>query len=221
MSDRVLDAFEANTGLRVLERHGMTEASITASNPLEGERRAGSVGPAIEGSDIRIVALGSGSPVASGILGRVQFRGPNICHGYWDNPEKTEEAFHPDGWFETGDVGRLDGDGYLWIEGRVQDMIRTDEGYLNARDIELALEDLPDVREAAVVGIPQGQSMRVLAIVTGDVTDPASLTARLTGPRPDRIVIAESLPRNATGKMQKRLLREAHADAFAAAEEIT
>ena len=115
-------AFEARTGQRILERYGMTETGMNASNPLAGERRAGTVGPALPGVELRVCAP-DGAALAAGEVGVLEVRGPNVFSGYWRMPEKTAEEMRPDGWFVTGDLARIGADGYVTIVGRAKDLI--------------------------------------------------------------------------------------------------
>jgi malonyl-CoA/methylmalonyl-CoA synthetase len=117
-------AFQARSGHAILERYGMTETGMNTSNPLHGERRPGTVGPALPGVEVRVTHA-AGAPVEAGAVGGVEVRGPNVFKGYWRNPEKTAEELSPEGWFRTGDLGSLDGDGYLTIVGRAKDLIIT------------------------------------------------------------------------------------------------
>ena len=131
--------FERRTGQRILERYGMTETGMLTSNPLHGERRAGSVGPALPGTGVRVVD-DAGKPCPPGENGHVQVRGPNVFSGYWRMPEKNAEEFTADGWFRTGDMGSLSADGYLTIAGRSKDLIITGGYNVYPKEIELALD---------------------------------------------------------------------------------
>lgn len=225
LSEQVLETFEVKTGYRILERHGMTEASVFVSNPYVGQRKAGTVGLPLPSIHLRIVDLTTGAPVQPEVFGRVQVKGPNVFIGYWNDLDKTKKAFSRDGYFETGDVGRLDADGYLEIAGRLQDMIRSPTGWVNARKIEVVLEEYPFIIEAAVIGIsvPGSLQEHVVAVVKAEnavALDESQikrfLSARLSpGELPHRIIFAESLPRSPTGKLQKRFLRQSFSDLFA------
>jgi malonyl-CoA/methylmalonyl-CoA synthetase len=145
--------FESRTGHRILERYGMTETGMLTSNPLAGDRRAGSVGPALAGISVRVVDNG-GAPCPAGENGHVQVQGPNVFSGYWRMPEKNAEEFTADGYFRTGDMGSLSADGYLTIAGRSKDLIISGGYNVYPKEIELALDELPGVQESAVVGVP-------------------------------------------------------------------
>ena len=208
--------FEERTGQVILERYGMTETGMLTSNPLKGERRAGSVGFALPGTGVRVVD-DDDAPIAAGENGHVQVRGPNVFAGYWRMPERNREEFTPDGWFRTGDMGSLSADGYLTIAGRSKDLIITGGYNVYPKEIELAIDALPGVRESAVVGVPHPDfGEAVMAVV---VPEPgsrptegaivAALKASLANFKvPKRIHVVEELPRNAMGKVQKNVLRE-------------
>jgi malonyl-CoA/methylmalonyl-CoA synthetase len=210
--------FEQRTGMRILERYGMSEAVIITSNPLDGDRIPGSVGYPLPGVELRI-----GGPEDTGVI---QIRGPSVFAGYWEMPEKTAQEFTADGYFLTGDVGRQDADGRVWISGRAKDLIISGGYNVYPREIELVLDELAGVTESAVVGVPHPDfGEGVVAVVIGSPKDPlaeeASMIAecrRQLAPykAPKRIVFVGDLPRNAMGKVQKNLLRDRYADLFRA-----
>jgi malonyl-CoA/methylmalonyl-CoA synthetase len=210
--------FEDRTGMRILERYGMSEAVIIASNPLEGERIPGSVGYPLPGVDLRI---GGGEET-----GVIQIRGPSVFSAYWRMPEKTAEEFTADGWFITGDVGRQDPDGRVWISGRAKDLIISGGYNVYPKEIELVLDELAGVAESAVVGVPHPDfGEGVVAVVIGrpeeGLGDEAAMIAECRlklAPykSPKRIVFVDELPRNAMGKVQKNLLRDRYGDLFKA-----
>jgi malonyl-CoA/methylmalonyl-CoA synthetase len=203
--------FEARTGMRILERYGMSEAVIITSNPLEGERLAGSVGYPLPGVELRI---GGGDET-----GVIEIRGPSVFQAYWRMPEKTAEEFTADGFFITGDVGRQDPDGRVWISGRAKDLIISGGYNVYPKEIELVLDELAGVSESAVIGVPHADfGEGVVAVVIGQ-GDEAGLIAecrrRLAAYKaPKRIVFVADVPRNAMGKVQKNLLRERYAALF-------
>ena len=211
--------FEARTGHRILERYGMTETGMLTSNPLTGDRRAGSVGPPLPGTGVRIVDE-DGVACAPGDIGEVQVRGANVFSGYWRMPEKTREDFTPDGWFRTGDVGSLSADGYLTIVGRSKDLIITGGYNVYPKEIELALDELPEVQESAVVGVPHpdfGEAVTAVVVPKAGARPAeaeliAALKARLANFKvPKRVYVVDELPRNAMGKVQKNVLRDRYA----------
>jgi malonyl-CoA/methylmalonyl-CoA synthetase len=209
--------FEERTGQRILERYGMTETGMLTSNPLEGERRAGSVGPALPGTQVRVVD-DDDVACAPGVIGHVQVRGANVFQGYWRMPEKNREEFTADGFFRTGDMGSLSKDGYLSIVGRSKDLIITGGYNVYPKEIELALEELPGVGESAVVGVPHpdfGEAVTAVIVPRKGEKAPseaeiiAALKSRLANFKvPKRVHVIDDLPRNAMGKVQKNLLRD-------------
>ncbi|HVV31604.1 MAG TPA: AMP-binding protein [Vitreimonas sp.] len=203
--------FEARTGKRILERYGMSEAVIITSNPLNGERVAGSVGFPLPGVELRI---------AGGEIGGIELKGPSVFAGYWRNPEKTAEEFTTDGFFRTGDVGRQDADGRVWITGRAKDLIISGGYNVYPKEIELVLDELPGVSESAVIGVPHRDfGEAVVAVVIGAGDEAAIITAareKLANFKaPKRVMFVEALPRNAMGKVQKNLLRARYEHLFA------
>ena len=205
--------FEDRSGMRILERYGMSEAVIITSNPLVGERIPGSVGYPLPGVELRI-----GGGEGTGVI---QIRGPSVFSAYWRMPEKTAEEFTADGWFITGDVGRQDPDGRVWISGRAKDLIISGGYNVYPKEIELVLDELPGVTESAVVGIPHpdfGEGVVAVVIGTGDEAAMIAECRRRLAPykSPKRIVFVDALPRNAMGKVQKNLLRDRYTDLFKA-----
>jgi malonyl-CoA/methylmalonyl-CoA synthetase len=204
--------FEARAGQPILERYGMSEAVIITSNPLHGDRVAGSVGFPLPGVALRI---GGGEET-----GVIQIKGPSVFKGYWQMPEKTAEEFTADGWFITGDVGRQDADGRVWISGRAKDLIISGGYNVYPKEIELVLDELPGVEESAVIGLAHpdfGEAVAAVIIGSGDEAAIVSAAReRLAAFKtPKRVFFVDELPRNAMGKVQKNVLREAYADAFA------
>ncbi|MDB5450267.1 MAG: malonyl-CoA synthase [Phenylobacterium sp.] len=203
--------FEARTGQRILERYGMSEAVIITSNPLHGERIAGSVGYPLPGVELRI---GGGEAT-----GAIQIRGPSVFSGYWRMPEKTAEEFTADGFFITGDVGHQDRDGRVWISGRAKDLIISGGYNVYPKEVELVLDELPGITESAVVGVPHPDfGEGVVAVVIGAGEEAALIAQareRLAAFKaPKRVVFVAELPRNAMGKVQKNLLRDRYARLF-------
>ena len=217
--------WQARTGHRILERYGMTETNMNTSNPYEGDRRAGTVGFPLPGVELKVCDA-SGGELPQGEIGTIEVRGPNVFQGYWNMPEKTAEELRPDGFFITGDLGKVDSDGYVTIVGRGKDLIISGGFNVYPKEVELALDDLPGVLESAVIGAPHPDfGEGVVAVVVpeaGAELDPAGLQAAL-GDRlarfkqPKLIAIHEALPRNTMGKVQKARLREEFRDAFAEA----
>jgi malonyl-CoA/methylmalonyl-CoA synthetase len=208
--------FQARSGHTILERYGMSEAGMICSNPLDAERRGGSVGFPLPGVSVR-VADEHDSALPRGEVGAIQIKGENVFAGYWRMPEKTSEEFTMDGYFRTGDVGTFDSDGYVSIVGRAKDLIISGGYNVYPKEIELALDALPGVTESAVIGIPHpdfGEAVAAVIVARKDTTlDPDVVIAELKKnfanyKVPKRVYIVEDLPRNAMGKVQKALLRE-------------
>ena len=208
--------FEARTGQRILERYGMTETGMNCSNPLDGERRPGTVGPPLPGVEVRVVGE-DGRPVAAGQTGVLEVRGPNVFQGYWRLPEQTREAFRDDGFFITGDLARIDDDGYVAIVGRAKDLIISGGLNVYPKEVEGVIDRLEGVVESAVVGLPDADfGEAVVAVVVpepGARLDPAAIVAATRTQlaafkSPKRVVLTDQLPRNSMGKVQKNLLRD-------------
>lgn len=215
LSPQLLADFEELTGHRILERYGMTETVMNLGNPLEGERRPGSVGIPFPGIELRIAHPRSDAPLGVGEIGEIQLRGPNICSGYWNNPAATAEVRTADGWFRTGDLGYTDEDGYTFLTGRAKDLIISGGFNVYPREVEEVLESHPAVSGAVVLGIPDddfGERV-VAAVALLAPVQAAELQAfcgeRLAGfKKPREIHQIQVPPRNAMGKIQKHLLRE-------------
>ena len=207
----VHEAFRAKYGSTILERYGMTETLMIASNPYRGERRAGTVGPVMSHVAVRILAE-DGREVDSDETGELWVRGPNVCDGYWRRPDATAAAF-VDGWFRTGDIGKRSADGYITLEGRRSDLIISGGFNIYPREIEEILLEQPGVREATVAGVsdPVRGEVPVAYVVAEASFDEAAVIARLRTQLasfkiPRGIVRVDSLPRTALGKVQKHLL---------------
>jgi malonyl-CoA/methylmalonyl-CoA synthetase len=206
--------FHARTGHTILERYGMTETGINTSNPLKEERRVGTVGKPLPGVSVRIVN-DEGELIKVNEKGNLQLKGSNVFSGYWKMPEKTIEDFTQDGFFNTGDLASIDGDGYISIVGRSKDMIITGGLNVYPKEIELIIDGLDGVLESAVIGVPDDDfGERVIAIL---VVKDLSMTEKevinfckekLAGFKvPKAVKFVKSLPRNAMGKVQKNLIR--------------
>jgi malonyl-CoA/methylmalonyl-CoA synthetase len=215
-------AFEARTGHRILERYGMSEAGMITSNPLAGERLPGTVGMPLPGVEVRVRTPDGAR--ATGGPGVLEIRGPNVFAGYWNMPERTRAEFTDDGWFVTGDVGTIAGDGRVSIVGRDRDLVISGGLNVYPKEVELALDALAGVAESAVFGVAHPDfGEAVLAAVVpagGPPPDTAALLAALRGRMapfkvPKALVVVDALPRNAMGKVQKNVLRERYARWFA------
>ncbi|MBF6617985.1 MAG: malonyl-CoA synthase [Candidimonas sp.] len=221
------NAFVERSGHTILERYGMSETIMLTSNPYDpavGQRIGGTVGQALPGVSVRVVD-DAGAPLAPGQVGNVQVRGPNVFKGYWRMPEKTREEFTEDGWFRTGDVGQWGGDGvpdsYLTIVGRSKDLIISGGYNVYPKEIELVIDEMPEVDESAVIGVPHPEfGEAVVAVVVpraGHTIDIKSLEAALKSRLanfkiPKRIHVVDQLVRNTMGKVQKNVLREQYKD---------
>lgn len=215
--------FRERTGQTILERYGMTETGVNTSNPLHGERRAGTVGMALPGNEIRVVNDGN-QPVTVGEIGHIQARGANVFPGYWQMPEKTAEEFTTDGFFKTGDMGQFDADGYLSIVGRSKDMVISGGYNVYPKEIESILDALPGVVESAIIGVPHrdfGEAVTAMIVRdgSGNTPDEAVIIAQLKSELanykvPKRVFFVDELPRNTMGKVQKNVLRERYKDLF-------
>ena len=209
--------FEARTGHRILERYGMTETNMTTSNPYDGDRRAGTVGPALPGVEVKVCNPDTGETLPTGEIGMVEVRGPNVFQGYWNMPEKTAAELRSDGFFITGDLGQLSEDGYLTIVGRGKDLIISGGLNIYPKEVESLLDAQPGVLESAVIGAPHpdfGEAVvAVLVAAPGETPDLDSIrgeldTAIARFKQPKHYVLRDALPRNTMGKVQKAQLRQ-------------
>lgn len=206
--------FEIRTGKCILERYGMSEAAIITTNPLNGERIAGSVGYPLPGVELRIAGDSD--------IGVIEIRGPSVFKGYWRNPEKTAEDFTNDGFFKTGDLARTDNNGRVWITGRAKDLVISGGYNVYPKEVELALDDVSGVVESAVIGVPHpdfGEAVVAVVVGEGEERDIIEkVQTRLASFKtPKRIFFLPELPRNALGKVQKNILRDQYCDTFASA----
>ena len=218
LTEHTFAAFEARTGFRILERYGMSETLMSTSNPLQGERLAGTVGFPLPGVALRI-ADGAGKAVVVGEVGGIEVRGPNVFAGYWDMPSRTAEEFRDDGFFVTGDLGVMDAQGRVSIVGRAKDLVISGGYNVYPKEIETLIDEMPEVVESAVIGVPHadfGEAVVAVVVPRAGRVDLARLDAFLAGKlarykQPKRVVCVDELPRNAMGKVQKNVLREAYA----------
>ena len=217
--------WKERTGHTILERYGMSETIMLTSNPYDekdGERRGGTVGFPLPGVGLRVRGENE-RDMPTGEIGDIQVRGPNVFKGYWRMPEKTSEEFTADGWFKTGDVGRIDERGYVTIVGRSKDLIISGGYNVYPAEIEAFINELPGVAESALVGVPHPDFGEVgVAVVTpkpGAAIDGEQIVAKLKSQLanfkiPKRCFVVDELPRNTMGKVQKNLLREQHRELF-------
>jgi malonyl-CoA/methylmalonyl-CoA synthetase len=218
-------AWREQTGFAILERYGMTETNMITSNPYDGERRPGTVGFALPGVSVRIANPDDGAPVEAGQVGVIEVKGPNVFTGYWRMPEKTAQEFRADGYFITGDLARVDPQGYIHIVGRAKDLVISGGFNVYPKEVESEIDAIEGVLESAVFGVAhpdfgEGVTAAVVPRPGAALTEQAILTAlggRLAKFKaPKRIIIVESLPRNAMGKVQKAALRDAYKDIYRA-----
>jgi malonyl-CoA/methylmalonyl-CoA synthetase len=216
--------FQSRTGHAILERYGMSETLMNTSNPYRGERIAGSVGPPLPGVEVRIADPESGAVFEQpDTIGMIEVRGPNVFDGYWRMPEKTAAEFRRDGFFITGDLGKRDARGYIYIVGRGKDLIITGGYNVYPIEVELEIDALPGVNESAVIGVPHpdfGEGVTAVVVLNADADiDEASLRRELEQRLakfkvPKRVVFVPELPRNTMGKVQKSALRERYRDLY-------
>lgn len=219
------ETWRERTGHTILERYGMSETVMLSSNPyssVQGQRRGGTVGFPLPGVQLR-VRDDAGQPCPTDEIGHIEVAGPNVFAGYWRMPEKTKEEFTDDGYFKTGDVGKVDGLGYVTIVGRSKDLIISGGYNVYPAEIEGYINEMAGVAESALVGVPHPDFGEVgIAIVTpkpGAALDGDAIIAALKKKLanfkiPKRCLVVSELPRNAMGKVQKALLREQHKGLF-------
>ena len=215
--------WRARTGHAILERYGMTETNMNTSNPYEGDRVAGTVGLPLPGVEIVVTDPETGAPLPQGEIGMIEVRGPNVFKGYWRMPEKTAAELRENGFFITGDLGMIDGNGYVHIVGRGKDLIITGGYNVYPKEVEAEIDALPGVTESAVIGLPhrdlgEGVTAVVVPAPGATLTEAevlAPLEARLAKFKlPKRVVFVDELPRNTMGKVQKNLLRDRFAGLY-------
>jgi len=216
--------FRQKTGHSILERYGMTETNMNTSNPYDGERVAGTVGFPLPGVELRIADPDTGKAVPQGEIGGIEVRGPNVFPGYWRMPDKTKAEFRPDGFFITGDVGKIDDRGYVHIVGRAKDLVITGGFNVYPVEVEAEIDAIPGVVESAVIGCPhpdfgEGVTAVVVCRPGAALTEKgiiAQLESRLAKFKlPKRVIFVDDLPRNSMGKVQKNVLREQNKGLYA------
>ncbi len=216
LSPQTFAEWKALTGQTILERYGMTETIMNTTNPYDGERRPGTVGMPFPRQEARVVDVRTRRPLPDGETGEIEVRGPHVFAGYWRRPDATAEAFDPEGWFRTGDLGHRDADGYYTISGRAKELIISGGYNIYPREVEEVLERCPGVAEVAVIGLPDAEfGEQVAAVVVPsdpDLTADALIAfcrdQLASYKKPRAVFFTDSLPRNALGKVQKHVLRE-------------
>ncbi len=216
--------WQQKTGHTILERYGMSETAMLTSNPYQGERRGGTVGFALPRVSLRVQG-DDGKSLATNEIGGIEVKGPNVFKGYWRMPEKTKEEFTADGFFKTGDVGKIDERGYITIVGRSKDLIISGGYNVYPAEIEGYVNEMPGVAESALVGVPHpdfGEVGVAVVIAKAGVSIQAdaiiaALKSKLANFKiPKQCCVVQELPRNTMGKVQKNLLREQYKALFAA-----
>ncbi|MBJ7405420.1 MAG: malonyl-CoA synthase [Bradyrhizobium sp.] len=215
--------WSARTGHAVLERYGMTETNMNTSNPYDGERVPGAVGFPLPGVSVRVTDPETGKELPREEIGMIEVKGPNVFKGYWRMPEKTKSEFRPDGFFITGDLGKIDAKGYVHILGRGKDLVISGGFNVYPKEIESEIDAMPGVIESAVIGVPHadfGEGVTaVLVRQPGASIDEAAVLKGLDGrlakfKMPKRVFVVDELPRNTMGKVQKNILRETYKDIY-------
>jgi len=211
------------TGHAILERYGMTETNMNTSNPYDGDRIAGTVGFPLPGVSARITDPETGKVLARGEIGMIEVKGPNVFKGYWQMPEKTKAEFREDGFFITGDLGKIDERGYVHIVGRGKDLVITGGFNVYPVEVESEIDALPGVVESAIIGVNhpdfgEGVTAIVVPQKGADIDEKKVLSAldgRLAKFKlPKKVIFVEELPRNTMGKVQKAALRETYAGLY-------
>lgn len=216
--------WSARTGHAVLERYGMTETNMNTSNPYDGERVPGAVGFPLPGVAVRVTDPETGKELPREEIGMIEVKGPNVFKGYWRMPEKTKAEFRPDGFFITGDLGKIDAKGYVHILGRGKDLVISGGFNVYPKEIESEIDAMPGVIESAVIGVPHadfGEGVTAVLVCNkgADISE-ASVLKALDGrlakfKMPKRVFVVDELPRNTMGKVQKNVLRDAYKDIYA------
>ena len=215
--------FEKITGHRILERYGMTETNMNTSNPYNGERRAGTVGLPLPGVELKITDPETKKELSIDEIGQIEVRGPNVFKGYWKMPEKTKAELREDGFFITGDLGKIDEDGYVHILGRDKDLIISGGYNIYPKELEEIIDDQEGVLESAVIGVPHPDFGETpIAVIVSETESAPKLEAIESNLRkslarykhPKKIFLIDQLPRNAMGKVQKNILREEYKNLF-------
>ena len=219
--------WEARTGFAILERYGMTETNMNTSNPYDGPRVAGAVGHPLPGVSVRVTDPETGKELARDTIGMIEVKGSNVFKGYWRMPEKTKAEFRDDGFFITGDLGKIDPDGYVHILGRGKDLVISGGFNVYPKEIESEIDAMPGVIESAVIGVPHadfGEGVTAVLVCVKDAkVDEATVLKALDGrlakfKMPKRVFVVDELPRNAMGKVQKNILRNTYANIYAKAK---
>lgn len=216
------NAWSERTGHAILERYGMTETNMLTSNPYDGARRPGTVGKPLPGVALRIADPDTGAEMPQGETGMIEVRGPNVFQGYWQMPEKTASEFRADGFFMTGDLGMVDEQGYVHIVGRAKDLIISGGYNVYPKEVELVLDEMSDVLESAVIGLPHpdfGEAVVAVLVAGTNKPDIEAIKMAISDKlarykQPKAYLLLPELPRNTMGKVQKAALRKEYAEFF-------
>lgn len=209
----------ARTGHGILERYGMTETNMNTSNPYDGDRVPGAVGHPLPGVSARITDPDTGKELGRETIGMIEVKGPNVFQGYWRMPEKTKAEFRDDGFFITGDLGKIDARGYVHILGRGKDLVISGGFNVYPKEVEEEIDAMPGVVESAVIGVPHSDfGEGVTAVVVrekgaslDEATVMKALEERLAKFKmPKKVIFVDDLPRNTMGKVQKNVLRDTY-----------
>ncbi|AOF90405.1 malonyl-CoA synthase [Sinorhizobium sp. RAC02] len=218
-------SFAEKTGHAILERYGMTETNMNTSNPYDGDRIAGTVGFPLPGVSLRVTHPETGAAVPDGETGMIEVRGPNVFKGYWRMPEKTAAEFRADGFFISGDLGKIDERGYVHIVGRGKDLVISGGYNIYPKEVETEIDGMQGVIESAVIGVPHpdfGEGVTAVVVrAKGSALDEKAVLDGLKDrlaryKQPKRVLFVDDLPRNTMGKVQKNVLRETYADLYKA-----
>jgi malonyl-CoA/methylmalonyl-CoA synthetase len=216
--------WSARTGHAVLERYGMTETNMNTSNPYEGDRVPGAVGFPLPGVSVRVTDPETAAELARDTIGMIEVKGPNVFKGYWRMPEKTKSEFRDDGFFITGDLGKIDARGYVHILGRGKDLVISGGFNVYPKELESEIDAMPGVVESAVIGVPHadfGEGVTAVVVADGKTAiDEASVLKALEGQiakfkMPKKVIFVDDLPRNTMGKVQKNVLRDTYGKIYA------
>ncbi len=208
--------FKERTGQSILERYGMTETGVNTANPLDGERKPGTVGLPLTGVELHIVD-DTGDVLHNGEIGNIQVRGANVFSGYWQLPDKSEQAFTADGFFDTGDKGQVDSEGYISIVGRSKDLIISGGLNIYPKEIEVVMDNLSGIEESGVIGVPHADFGEAVVAFVIESNKNTLMESKLISELkhcianfkvPKRIIFLDELPKNTMGKVQKNILRE-------------
>ena len=213
--------FEDRTSKKILERYGMTETNMCTSNPYDNNRVAGTVGLPLPGIQLRI-ADDKGNEVEQGQIGIIELKGENVFKGYWQMPDKTSESFREDGFFITGDMAKVDDNGYVTIVGRDKDLIISGGLNIYPKEVETKIDELTSIEESAVFAAPHkdfGEAVVAAVVRKNESIFEEEIINYLSDKlakfkQPKKIIFLDSLPRNAMGKVQKAELRKKYQKLF-------